>query len=226
MTRGMALLLGLMVLAITLFVAYVLVPRQGDYFNPALSRNDYPCSLSSSINAGPLDPFFDEWFSKPLRDVGEPSLFRSSPPRETTTIRFTFLPAFVEPVIVRVDDLYGERPQLTAYRVLGQVRPAPDRNLHRGLRPEEARGLRDFIATSRVLEEQPDSCLSGLDGAVYLIEANGPGGYRFINRWGVGDGSVYELGNLMFALTGWPNGPQGPDLDHLPPYSGPARAYP
>jgi len=224
MTRGMALVIGLLVIVAALFAAAS--PRQNPYFDPALTQKVYPCSWPHPLKPKALDPFFEDWFSKPLQDVGEPSLFHNPPPGGRTTIRFTFLPAFVEPVIVRIDDLYGERPKLTAYRVVGQVRPGPDRNLQRGLTPEEADSIRDFIHSSRVLEEQPDSCLSDLDGFIFLIEANGRDGYRFINRWGVTDGSVYELGNRMFALTGWPSGRQGPDRNSMSRYGGPAPTDP
>lgn len=227
MTRGMALVIGLLALAAALFAAYA-VPRAQTYFDPALTRDAYPCSWPEAKGeaAKPLDPSFEGWFSQPLHDAGEPSLFRNKPPSGSTTIRFTFVPAFVDPIVVRIDDLHGSAPTLTAYRVVGQVRPEPDRNLRRALSVEEVKPLRDFITTSGVLEEPPNSCLVVPDASIYLIEASGPDGYRFINRISYDDDPVYQLGNLMFALTGWPNGPQGPDLDHLPPYYGPVRAYP
>ena len=220
MSRGLAVVIGLLLLATALFAAYA-VPRQQGYFDPALKRTAYPCSWAPQERPVPLDPAFEGWFSEPLHDVGEPSLFRNKPPDGTTTLRFTFLPAFVEPVIVRVDDLYGDHPRMTAHKVVGQVVQDADNLRQRALTPAEAASIRDFVSSSGVLDLQPDSCLSGLDGKIFLIEANGPGGYRFINRWGVHEGPVYELGVRMFRLTGWPNGAQGPDysrpLGPVPP---------
>jgi hypothetical protein len=159
-----------------------------------------------------LEGDIDDWIAEPLRKVDEPSLYFEKPVGDTTTLRFTFLPSFTDPVIVRIDDLYGDRPRLTATRVVDQVvvREGPD-HLVRDLSKAELEPLMAFLASTRVLNLPPDSCLSAPDGVIFLIEANGPDGYRFINRWGVTGGAVYDLGNLMFQLTGWPNGEQGPD---------------
>lgn len=90
------------------------------------------------------------------------------------------------------------------------MREGPNR-IVRHLTHEDVAPIIARIEASDVLESSPDSCLSGLDGVVYLIEARGPDGYRFINRWGVDSGPVYDLANGMYRLTGWPNGEQGPD---------------
>ena len=210
MNRGFGVILTLLVIAMALYAGWF-SSRRTQYFDPALYTGTYPCSFPvSGWKPGPLDREAEGWFSGPLRTVGEPSLYLQK--SHTTTLRFTFLPAFVEPIIVRIDDLYGDHPRLTATRVVDQVivREGPNR-ITRDLTPAEVAPIRDFLASSRVLDLPPDSCLSAPDGMIYLIEANGPGGYRFINRWGIDDGPVYDLANRMFRLTGWPNGEQGPD---------------
>lgn len=211
MNRGVGVLLVLLVIAAALFTGWA-GSRRTQYFDPALYRGGYPCSLDEKSPPGPVEEFAEGWFSGPLRTVGEPSLYLHRPPAGATTVRFTFLPAFSEPIIVRIDDLHGEHPRLTATRVVDQVHVVKGPNhLIRPLSRAEAAPISAFVASSGVLDLPPDSCLSGVDGVVYLIEANGPDGYRFINRWGVDDGPIYDLANRMYRLTGWPNGEQGPD---------------
>lgn len=213
MNRGFGLVLALLVIAAALFAGWYGSVRK-IYFDPKLYQDAFPCSLAQagSIPSEPLDPMIEDWLSEPLKAAGEPSLYLEKPPGNTTTLRFTFLPAFTDDVIVRIDDVHGPAPRLTATRVVGQVaiREGPDR-IVRTLSPAEAESIRQMLASSRVLDLPPDSCISGIDGAIYLIEANGPDGYRFINRWLPSDGPVYDLATRMYRLTGWPNGLQGPD---------------
>lgn len=212
MNRGVAIFLVFFVIAAALFAGGI-SSRGKLYFDPHLERGSYPCTLDPDpAKQGPLDQDVEGWFSEPLRKVDEPSLYFEKPAGNTTTLRFTFMPSFSDPVIVRIDDLYGDRPRLTATRVMDQfvVLEGSD-HIVRDLSKAELEPLMAFLASTRVLNLPPDSCLSGIDGVIFLIEAAGPDGYRFINRWGVSQGPVYELGNLMFRLTGWPNGEQGPD---------------
>ncbi|PZO01694.1 MAG: hypothetical protein DCF28_09610 [Alphaproteobacteria bacterium] len=159
-----------------------------------------------------MDPEFDNWFGGPLRRADEPSLFRKSNAKTSPmTIRLTFIPSWSEPLIVRIDDVHGSQPRLTAFRDEGQVRPTAANKLTRDLSREDVASVRAILASTNILSLQPDSCLSGPDGVIYLIEVTGPDGYRFINRWGISEGPVYDLANQMYRLTGWANGSQGPD---------------
>ncbi len=212
MNRGFGLVLALLVIAAALFAGWYGSVRK-IYFDPSLYQDAFPCSTAKagSIPPRPLDPMVEAWFSGPLKAVGEPSLYLDKPTADTTTLRFTFIPAFDSARIVRIDDVYGPAPRLTATRVIGEivVREGPYRVV-RTLSPVEAESIRQTLASSRVLDLPPDSCMGGADGAIYLIEANGPDGYRFINRWVPEAGPVYEVGDQMHRLTGWPDSPQGP----------------
>jgi len=212
--RGLGVGLTVLVLAFALFAGLLASKREG-FFDPVLYQTNYPCSLEARETPGPLDPDIESWFAAPLRSVGERPLWNAKTDGKTT-LRFTFLPAFVEPVIVRIDDLYGPSPRLTATRHVDQVHvdAGPD-HFVRNLSKEDVAPLIALISNSAVLDLAPDSCISGVDGAVYLIEANGPSGYRFINRWSVEEGAVYDLANAMYRLTGWPNGRQGPDRSDI-----------
>jgi hypothetical protein len=209
--RGIAVVLIAMMIGAAL-LAGTMAAERSDHFDPDLTRRDYPCSLDPTQTPGPLWPDFDSWFGGPLRGANEPSLYRQAQTAPSgQSLRLTFLPSFSDPLIVRVDDLQGARPRLTAIRYQGQFAATSGNTLTRNLTADEVRPLRSLMASTDILSLLPDSCLSGIDGVIYLIEASGPDGYRFINRWGVDNGPVYEVANEMFRLTGWPNGPQGPD---------------
>lgn len=209
--RGMAVALIVMMVGAALLAGLAAADRRV-MFDPALLRGDYRCSWDASQKPGPVSEDIEGWFSLPLRRVNEPSLYRQAqaePFRET--LRLTFSPAFAEPVVVRLDDLHGAHPRLTATRYEGQVVSTADNRIVRDLSDDEARGLRSLVMSTGVLSLSPDSCLSGMHGVIYIIEAAGPDGYRFINRWGIAEGPVYEVANAMYRLTGWPNGEEGPD---------------
>ena len=209
--RGIAVVLIAMTMGAAL-LAGTMAAERSDHFDPDLTRGDYPCSLDPTQPPEPLWPDFEEWFGGPLRGANEPSLYRQSQTDPSTqTLRLTFLSSFGDPLIVRIDGLEGPEPRLTAIRYQGQVLATYDNTLTRNLSADEVRRLRSLVASTEILSLLPDSCLSGLDGVIYLIEASGPGGYHFINRWSVDSGPVYEVANEMYRLTGWLNGPQGPD---------------
>lgn len=211
--RGIAIVLITLMLAAAL-LAGTMATGRSSHFDPALMQHDYPCSWDPSQKPEPLWPDFDHWFGAPLRGTNEPSLFRQAQTEPSkVTLRLTFLPSFSDPLIVRIDDLHGARPRLTANRYQGQVFTTKDNRLIRTLTTDEVLPLRSLLVSTQVLSLPPDSCLTGPDGVIYLIEATGPDGYRFINRWGVGEGPVYDVANEMYRLTGWPNGPQGPDRE-------------
>jgi len=223
--RGLGVGLTVLVIAVALSAGLIASKREY-FFDPSLYQNDYPCSLSDREPSGPLDDYIESWFAAPLRVAGERPLYLQDSSRKTT-LRFTFLPAFVDPVIVRIDDLYGDNPRLTATRYVGQVHVEAGANhLVRDLSRDELAPIVSLIKNSTVLDLPPDSCLSGADGVVYLIEAQGPDGYRFINRWAVEEGAVYDLANAMYRLTGWPNGRQGPDRTDIdwPPRPDPVES--
>lgn len=223
--RGLGVGLTVLVIAFAL-LAGLLASKRETYFDPMLYRTTYPCSLSDNVIPGPLDSDIESWFADPLRNVGERPLWNAKT-NGKTTLRFTFLPAFMEPVIVRIDDLHGSSPRLTATRHVDQVHVKPGPNhLVRDLSKDEVAPIIELMNNSAVLDLPPDSCVSGVDGVVYLIEANGPDGYRFINRWAVEEGAVYDLANAMYRLTGWPNGWQGPDRSNVswPPRKNPAKS--
>jgi hypothetical protein len=206
-------LLGLLLIVLALLAGQA-ASEKNFFFDPDLQKQAYPCSWIADWEPRPLNPGVEDWLSVPLREIDEPSLYRQPPTDGTTTLRFTFIPSFSPPIAMRIDDLHGPRPRFTATRVLGQIRLVlgPNRQT-RELSPSEVQPIIDHVGRSQILDLMPDSCITGIDGGISIIESAGPDGYRFINRWGVHHGPVHELGWLMYQLTGWPEGDEGAMTD-------------
>jgi len=205
--------LGLLVIVAALVAGHA-ASRKTTFFDPGLQKQAYPCSWLTDWDPQPLNPDLEDWLAAPLRAVDEPSLYRQPPTDGTTTLRFTFIPSFSPAIVMRIDDLHGSRPRFTATRVLGQIRLVLGSNRQiRDLSPSEVQPIIDHVGRSEVLDLMPDSCITGIDGSISIIESAGPEGYKFINRWGASHGPVHELGWLMYQLTGWPEGDQGAMTD-------------
>lgn len=212
---GLFLTLTLMVLASALLAGHVAYERQ-QFFDPAVYLTSYPCALDPSYEPRPLDPEFEWLLASPLRASGERPLYKADLDGQTT-VRFGFVPAFSPHVVVRVDDIYGQRPRLMATRDVHQVMKKSGPNfVNRDLLEAEVKGIRTLVREVEAKNIQPDSCITyGLDGAFYVIEIKGPQGYRLINRWIYLEPEVYDLMKSLYQLTGWPQGRQGPDLGDI-----------
>jgi hypothetical protein len=156
-----------------------------------------------------------EWYSVFWRTAQEPSLYLASqqaPTQGQQTYRFTWLRSFHEPMVVRLDLLPSGDMQLSARRLSGRggygAGPIAGR-VDRILTPAEADRIERVLLQSDVLKLPPIGCEIGPDGAVWIIEANDRGTYRYVNRWSPQSGSLREAGLEMLKLTGWSLEPVG-----------------
>lgn len=156
-----------------------------------------------------VDSFDDEWFSKHLKAAGEPSLYRAARRPHAAgagALRFTWLPSFHHPVIVRIVWGPGQPPRLIATLLSGAGGYEPghiDKRMNRPLTKAEMTRLRALLLRTRVLEEPPTTCTFGVDGAEWVIESVSGAGYHLIKRWSPEKGGVHELGMALLGLTGW-----------------------
>lgn len=164
-----------------------------------------------------MDESRSAWYSSHLRAAGEPRLGETARLHRAdgvTVLRFTWLRTFDAPVIVRVEAIAGGGFQLIGKELSGAGGYDPGRmarEVRRQLSEEEAAGLSTLLRQTRVLDLPPaENCpvqsdgtliIRG-DGAHWILEANGPDGYRFIDRWSA-EGAVREVGLHLVGLTGW-----------------------
>ena len=188
------------------------------YFPSSLFQAVEPCDYGNGRNGYPvMDDFRSEWYSSHLRAAGEPRLGGEAPPFAVDgfgVLRFTWLRSFDAPVVVRVEAASDGGLQLTAKELSGAGGYDPgriSRQIERRLSAEETRSLIVMLKQTGVLDLPPsDGCpirengevIVHADGAHWIIEANGPDGYRYVDRWS-GEGPVQDFGLYLVGLTDW-----------------------
>ena len=201
MLRNVAFSLGLTAIAAALGLGYLSTTRI-EYFPPAFLNANAACGGQGNV----VDEIEADWYPKHWRAAEEPSLYLASRASKAKSLRFTWLRTFENPVIVRIDELPSGQMRLTAKQLSGAGGYEPGevaRTIVRDLTPDEQIKLGAMLARTRVFELPSRVCDGGLDGTQWIVEATGPSGYRYVNRWSPERGPVYDLGSTLLALTGW-----------------------
>lgn len=157
----------------------------------------------STISEIEMDWYPDHWDA-----ADEPSLYaRSSAPvaADSSTLRFTWLPTFDHPVIVRIERS-SKKAHLVAKQLSGQGGYEPgivEREVKRPLTEFEITKLDAVLKKTKVLQQRAKECDMGLDGSQWIVESSDRDGYHFVNRWSPDKGPVRQFGDFALFLTGW-----------------------
>lgn len=214
MTRGMAMVLTLLVLGFAIFTGWYSGQRT-DYFPNSLQTTFAECEMAPGVveRRQVQDDFEADWLSGELSAFGEPSLYRR-PPSTPQSVRFTWLRSFHDPVVVRVDATVEGRLRMTARQHPAGTGFGPKagdgraRETTRFLTPAETAALQDMVEEVGLFTAPPSGCSCCLDGAQWIIEGNDPQhGYRYRSRQSPDRGLERRLGLHLLALTGWNAGP-------------------
>jgi hypothetical protein len=187
------------------------VPEAGRILPAALMKNGINCPSDRLIPRSELiDRASLNGFSEMLLAAGEAPLASYVPAHKVDhglALRFIWLRAFHEPVIVRVVQAGDGTAALAAKRLSLRSRPRESHKLQeeisRPLTRQELDGIAKVLKTSELLEQQSGSCDWGLDGSSWIIEAIDRDGYRFIDRFYPQEGPMREVGLALLDLTGW-----------------------
>lgn len=150
----------------------------------------------------------NDWYPQYWDAAGEPSLYersRAATTAGTSTLRFTWLPTFHHPVIVRIERS-GKEAKLVAKQLSGESGYEPgivEREVTRPLSPIEIAKLDAILSATKVLKQRATDCNSGLDGSQWIVEGADRNGYHFVNRWSPQEGPVREFGDFALTLSGW-----------------------
>lgn len=179
----------------------------GQIFPSRLSEMEADCSYPAIKKPVLLDEFAREWYSKHLGAAGEPPLPAVAEGNPTALqLRFTWLPSFDPPVVIRINTTAEGERKLSATRLSGAGGYSPGEvadQIERTLTADEALRVDGFIERSRLLEEPANTCELGLDGSRWIVEAVEGGSYHFIDRWSPDEGAVHEFGLMMLELSGF-----------------------
>ena len=210
MNRGMAMVLTLLVLAFALYAGWYST-RRIDYFPDSFASTFTLCEQPPGFG-GPQPvqhEVIDEVLSEELAAFHEPSLYRR-PKGSLRSVRFTWLPSFHDPMVVRVDTLPDGRQQLTAKQRPGGVGFSLNEGLQaareqvRILTSAEANRLEAALLESRLYELPDAGCSWGPDGAQWVVEASVPSlGYRYRDTQSPDSGVEHDLGLIFLGLTNW-----------------------
>lgn len=173
------------------------------YFPRSMYETTMTCALWRRPSQRKLmDDFRADWYGGQLRAAGEAPIFGN----RTPTLRFTWLRTFHAPVMVRLDTAADGAVRMTATELSGKGGYEPGgvaRRIERPLTPEEGAALTRVVEAADLADLEPMECDPGFDGAQWIVESAGPGGYRLVERWSPEDGAVRDLGLHLLGLTGW-----------------------
>jgi len=180
------------------------------YFPPPYAARSVPCEDEPQSNPPQIVSTLENtWFSRQLAAAQEPSLYLTSKaiaPSAGTTARFTWLPTFDHPVIIRVTGLASAAPRLIAKQLSGAGGYGPgkiDKQVDRALTSAEVKALTQLLKQTDILTFRPRDCRIGLDGSEWLVEGVDSAGYHFREAWSPDKGPVRDVGMAMLTLTGW-----------------------
>lgn len=202
-----ALATALFLIFFALWLGIASPPHQA-YFPPSLTTTTAMCDPAPydlEATAGPIqDQDEADWYAPHLRAAEEEPLWGKHPRPGEQTVRFTFLPSFDHPIVVRIDRRPGRPDRLTVTRLTGGggywSGSVSDR-IVRDLTAAETGEFHRLLERTRVLDAAPTGCNFGLDGTRWIVEADGPDHYRYVNRWSPQRGPVYEAGRFMLRLA-------------------------
>src|ERR1700683_2387680 len=155
--------------------------------------------------------FVVEWYSKPLKALGEPSFWELSQRSHQQLYRFLWLRSFSHPVAVRLELRPDGSAILTIQTTDGAGGYAPGRLIENRERTISAEQMKWFLQRVDELKywnlptEEPRGKSLGLDGAQWILEASRSGRYKIVDRWSPRDGPIRALGlEMMIELADMP----------------------
>ncbi|HYD45993.1 MAG TPA: hypothetical protein VEA79_12080 [Phenylobacterium sp.] len=193
------------VVATLMAAAAAAPPTPRDYFGSDAFDRPRAC-VGAPLPTAPmplLTDFRGQWYLKHLRAAGEPPL--RADPKVRAKWRFTWLPSFNTPVVVRIEQTSPRRMRLVARRLSGHGGYDPGEiaeTRERWLTPAEQRKVLAAAAQAEALDTR--DCRLMTDGAQWIFESASDGRHRMTDANTPASGPLRDLGVLFLGLTGWP----------------------
>jgi len=191
----MRVLLRLAVVAIASVPAIAAVAQEA-YF-PKATLSDNPRS----------DQFSVDWYSRELKLLEEPSLFKQDNNPSSESYRFLWLRTFHHPIAIRLDLRPDGSSVLTTKVADGEagfLRSIKHllENTSRPLPREQAKAFLAQIKRVSFWSITSPVNENGCDGAEWIIEGVQHGEYHVVHQWSPEEGPIRELGLLfVFGLA-------------------------
>ena len=151
------------------------------------------------------EPYFSieySWYSKQLKALQEPSLYRNSN-TETEEYRFTYLRTFHNPIALRIrksDDHLSIVIKICDGQ--GGYEPGTlDFDVEMPLSQQEWQEFQKFFHALDFWSRKSCIKVNALDGSMWLLEAKKQDQYHFVTRYAGGDPDFYDCCSFMIQLS-------------------------
>lgn len=152
-----------------------------------------------------VSKFEEEWYSKELKLLREPSLWESSKTQKSETYRFLWLRSFHPGIAIRID-LKADGSSVATIKIDNEKGKGEPTKLVKSkvLRLTENQTqlfldrVSDWGFWAQATVEKTDTI--GVDGAEWILEGVKNGEYLILNRWSPKAGPVHDLGTYMLFV--------------------------
>ena len=164
-------------LIIVISLAHVLRAEETETFFPMSERG----------TAKTISSFEEQWYSKHLRLMEEPSLFADRDEKEKEVYRFTLLPTWGDPrCVVITKEKEKSHATIRFSRLDGDGGYDPGELVEQEKRELKEKEFYEFASLFKALdfEKQPTGDpVMGLDGSQWILERLNEGRYHIVVRW-------------------------------------------
>lgn len=178
----------------------------------------FPVSAQGSSKT--VSEFEEEWYSKHLRIMGQPTLFAERGDKSKSVYRFTLLPTWSEPQCVVVT-ARGDKSDICFVRLDGAGGYDPGKlveQARRDLSPEEVKRFLELFEMLDFRRMPTADPVAGLDGSQWILESLREGEYHVVVRWTAdaydpekrGTASFVELCRWMLSSAPRSKSPEPP----------------
>ncbi|MHC4118408.1 MAG: hypothetical protein ACYSWO_12980 [Planctomycetota bacterium] len=202
---------GVMVFAITISAA-IMDYRAGRQFQNTIRET---LRMRTEIHEGyfpekvfsereDLHTFVNEWYSKHLKALQEPSLYKWDSTDTESVFRFTWLRTFHHPVSIRLEilpngtgKLYSKMTSGTGGYEPGKLKTNNVKNIKKAIVDEFLEIVKDeaFWKLPTRIED------GGMDGSQWIIEGRKGHDYHIVDRWTPEKGTVKRIGIFLIELS-------------------------
>lgn len=149
--------------------------------------------------------FISQWYSKQLKALGEPSIYKERNNKDKQIFRFTWLRTFHNPISIRLEvnkndgsgTLYVKETDGAGGYEPGNIKEDFKKNISK----ESIDKLLKLLEKEDFWKLSPKVKTMGLDGAQWIIEGLQDGKYHLVDRWSP-NGGIKDIGLFFLQLSG------------------------
>jgi len=149
--------------------------------------------------------FIYQWYSKQLKALGEPSLYKQQGDKSKQIFRFIWLRTFHNPISIRLEVNKNDGSGTLYVKMLdgaGGYDPGKIKeDFKKHISKEDVNRLIKLLERENFWKLSTKGGLKGFDGAQWIIEGLQDGKYHLVDRWSPNEG-VKDIGLFFLELSG------------------------